>query len=231
MLEQVVTHKSGIIEKVSLLIDKKNTLKIGTPDKNAYFISTLLSHDGEYIFADVPSDSLTLRQLMKSSAIDVLFSGQNETIRFTVKSVSKDELNGQDCLKMPFPREIKVMQRREWRRVIIPRLFPVTFTSELNEDREPLHAVDISLSGMAIVDFGDAKNIKKDRLVSGVLKIDQTQLNVTVKVVNCTEIHISQTKDATRIGVEFKSLNCNDERHIQSLINKIDMHMHRIKQS
>lgn len=231
MLEQTITHQSGVIDKIDFLIDKKNTLKIGAKEHNAYFISALLLRDKDFFYADLPTDSITLKQILRSNAIEVVFIGQNETIQFTVKSASQVEVKGHTYLRMAFPGEMHVLQRREWRRVIIPRLFPVTFDSEINEGREPLHAVDISLSGMAFVNFEDTLRLEKESLISGILTIDKTLLNITVKVVNYTEIHISPTKNATRIGVEFKSLNCNDERHIQMLINKIDMHMHRIKKS
>ena len=220
---------AGIMRR---LISHRSLVSAHASDHGAFFVTALLAIDGdnEGLIFDYGADAALTERLLRSPRLTFLTQLDHVRIQFSAQHAEGIDYEGGPAFRVPMPRVITRLQRREYYRLRIPRGRPLHCHVHVPDAVSPsaagkrmsLNIFDMSCGGLALGGWpGDFVPGTSVDLVDSA--IDLPDLGRIV--VNLRIVHIQAsggTASGGRFGCKFVSPSAGAVLLVQRHINRIE---------
>lgn len=215
-------------------IQKRNLLvNLDLLDSRQIVVTSIIAvnpSDNTLILDSARGDALN-RELMSGKGAEFISQLDGVSITFSTGPVSLCEYEKMPALRMPIPKSLIRLQRRDHFRVALPIANPVKciVASNSKDDPDPIttHIVDIGCGGVAIAESGGRLGTETGRVLPACrLLLPDTDVIVTsLEVRNSAQIRLLNGAFQTRLGCKFIDLP-ND---MAAMLQRFVMNIERVR--
>ena len=164
------------------------------------------------------------RQLLDAGNTTCMSRHNDIDIRFQLSALRNAKYKGQQVFAAPIPDTLLRLQRREFFRVHIPLMDPVTCRFNNGDDGElALPLADISIGGLAMIDAERHFNAEQGaQLEPCTLNFPDTDDEITLALEIRAVFRYGPQK-IQRIGCAYHDLSASDSHFIQRYINRLQI--------
>ncbi len=187
----------------------------------------VLPDSAEVIF-DMSSDAAANRRLLAAKKILLVASDDQVKVKLRVTDVREVSHNGRPALRVPMPRTLIRIQRREHYRIATPITKPLICTLPLPERGPGVQAetivLDISIGGVALMDNHDATGFKIGDVFENcrIGLPEAGTLVVSLEVRNAFDTPLKNGLSFRRCGCKFTNLQAQGENLVQRYIMSLE---------
>jgi c-di-GMP-binding flagellar brake protein YcgR len=174
------------------------------------------------------------RQLLSSGTATCLSKHNDIDIRFQLDGLQNARYRGEQVFAAPIPNSLLRLQRREFFRVHMPVMDPVTCRFSYRGRELELPLADISIGGLALVDAEEqCQAIKGDLLLRCILTFPNKggQMEVDLEVRDSFLYGRNEERKVRRLGCAFVDLNRSQSGFIQRYINRLQIQQKNLEYS
>lgn len=234
MLARCAVNSSTEILFLLRAIQKRNLLvNLDLPGSRQIVVTSIIAvnkSDNTLILDSARGDALN-HELMSGKGAEFITQLDGVSITFSTGPVTLCEYEKMPALRMPIPRSLIRLQRRDHFRVPLPIANPIKciVPSTSKDDPEPItaHIMDISCGGVAIAESGGRLGTEPGRILPACrLLLPEADVVVTsLEVRNSAQIRLLNGAFQTRLGCKFIDLP-ND---MAAMLQRFVMNIERVR--
>ena len=231
MLARFTVHSSTEILFLLRAIQKRNLLvNLDLPGSRQIVVTSIIGvnkSDKTLILDSARGDALN-HELMSGKGAEFIAQLDGVSITFSTGPVALCEYEKMPALRIPIPKSLVRLQRREHFRVPLPIARPVKciVPSESEDDPEPIsaHIVDIGCGGIAIAESGGRLGTESGKILPNCrLLLPETDVIITsLEVRNSAQIRLLNGAFQTRLGCKFIDLPNEMAATLQRFVMNIE---------
>jgi c-di-GMP-binding flagellar brake protein YcgR len=209
-------------------IMQKNELVTAYFNRGGSFILTsLLEVDAEngMLVMDVGAEEVLNRKLLEAEKVIFVTYQDRVRVQFNAGRVEEVQFQGRRAFRVPFPRELLKLQRREFYRIPTPIGKPLVCTIPLESGAKlEVNIADISIGGIGIILPPGDERFVRDAQFHGCHFVlpDIGTIVATLQVRNVYDLTLKNDVKTRRAGCQFVKLPANMQSMIQRYIIKLE---------
>lgn len=198
------------------------------------FLSTLISVDSNKarLIFDCSGSLETNRSLLRSEQNVFVGRPDGITVQFTCGPATEIIFEGKQAFSVALPKLLIRLQRREYFRIVTPRIHPLMFFGRLPDGRLlNLPAHDISVAGIGLNSPSQPFGLAYGEVLSNcriALPDEHPDLFFSATLRHLYEHEIRPGVHQWRIGLQFNNLAGTDESRVQRYIAKLERERHEL---
>ena len=212
-------------------IQKRNLLvNLDLPGSRQIVVTSVIAvnqADNTLILDSARGDALN-HELLSGKGAEFITQLDGVSITFSTGPVSLCEYEKLPALRIPIPKSLVRLQRREHFRVPLPIARPVKciIPASSAEDTEPIitHIVDIGCGGVAIAESSGRLGIEPGKILPAcrLLLPDSDVVFTSLEVRNSAQIRLRNGAFQTRLGCKFVGLPNDMAAMLQRFVMQIE---------
>jgi c-di-GMP-binding flagellar brake protein YcgR len=227
--EKYLIHRQKVISRILLSLSKRPDIITAYFDGGSKYILTAVLavlSDREMLVLDVgPNDALN-KQLLQTGRATCVTRHDHIAIRFAVEGLERARYQGQAAFVAPLPKSLFRLQRREFFRVSIPVMKPVScICTHPTLGALAFEVFDISAGGVGLVNTNEYYTPEvMEQLESCALNLpDQEPLILDLEVRNSYQSPKSDGTVVQRVGCIFRDLDMRQNTLLQRYITRVQL--------
>lgn len=177
------------------------------------------------VVLDVGPDDATTRRAIASGRLVCTTKHQGVPIKFSCENMQGAKYQGKPAIAAPMPESLYRLQRREFFRVVVPRINAPICDIPLEEGKRTisLKVVDLSVGGLCMIDpEGGFRPEMLDRYPGCLLHLpDYGELRVDLQIRNQGRFFSGSAEPVPRYGAAFENLTMSDNLYLQRYIYQL----------
>ena len=220
----MVSNRTEIRNLLLCLARRPDIITAYFNDGHQYMLTAVLGVIDErgLLVLDVGPDDATTQQAIASGRLLCTTKHDGVLIRFSCENLQSARFQAQQAIATPIPDSVYRLQRREFFRVVTPKLNGprCTFPKQRGDTSCTLTVIDLSVGGLGMLDpesrlsAGEQERIENCRLYLPELG----EIGVTVVIRNKGLFTPHNGEPQTRIGASFEGLSISDNATLQRYI-------------
>jgi len=222
----LVNHAAEIIRILRELMDGKNIVSIYGENGKNFLLSTIVAVEAEkgYLLLEQGVDA-TMNALLLNSKECIFASTHDQVhIQFSSAKIEPTMLGKEPLFRVPIPREILRLQRREYYRLVTSVINPVKCLINTGSGLLESVVVDISIGGVGVLAYSEDGRLKAGKSFHGcrITLPGSGEFAVGLNVCTTFEITMKNGRLTHRAGCQFIDLPPSVETAIQRYIIQVD---------
>jgi len=152
----LVSHAAEIVRILRELMEDKNIVALYGENEKQFLLSTLVAIEPEkgYLLFEQGVDQAMNALLLNSKECTFASTHDQVHIQFSSSMIEADKLGHEAVFRVPMPREILRLQRREYYRLVTSVINPVKCQINTSTVMMESVVVDISIGGVGVLAAG-----------------------------------------------------------------------------
>ena len=221
---------AGIMRR---LISHRSLVSAHASDHAAFFVTALLAIDGdnEGLIFDFGADAALTERMLRSPRLTFLTQLDHVRIQFAAERAQAIDYEGGPAFRVPMPRVVTRLQRREYYRLRIPQGRPLhcqvnvpdAVSTSATAKRMTLRVHDISCGGLALSGWPDdfVPSTAVDLVESAIDLPDLGRIVANLRIVH-VQGSGSAVSSGARLGCKFVAPSSGMVLLVQRHINRIE---------
>jgi flagellar brake protein len=217
-------------------IQQRNLLvNLAIPDSGNFIITSVLALNeiGNTLIFDCAQNDALNRRLTSGNSADFTANLEGVQISFSTGKIESCEFENRPALRTAVPGLLTRLQRREYFRIMMPVVHPVTCfvppAPDTGEKPVTANVMDLGCGGVSITETGGRLNTEiGNRMADCRLLLPEVGTVITtLEVCNATQIRLRNGTTKTRLGCRFVDL----PNVMANLLQRYIMHLERERRS
>lgn len=222
----LVSHPAEIERILREVMDDKNIVALYGENGKQFLLSTLVSIEAEkgYLLFEQGVDEAMNTLLLGSKECTFASTHDQVHVQFSSVRIESARLGDEAVFRVPMPRELLRLQRREYYRLVTSVVKPVKCLINTGAGLMESVVVDISIGGVGILAYPDDGRLKAGETYHGCrITLPGTgEFAVGLSVCTTFEITLKNGRLTHRAGCQFIDLPPSVETAIQRYIIQVD---------
>lgn len=222
----LVSHAAEIQRILREMRDDKNIVALYGENSKQFLLTTLVAIEPEkgYLLFEQGVDMAMNASLLGSKECTFASTHDQVHIQFSSTRLESDKLGDESVFRVPMPREILRLQRREYYRLVTSVINPVKCLINTSSGLLETVVVDISIGGVGVLAYPEDGRLKAGEIFHGCrITLPGTgEFAVGLKVCTTFEITLKNGRLTHRAGCQFIDLPASVETAIQRYIIQVD---------
>ncbi len=222
----LVGHAADIERILREIKDEKNIVAVYGENSKQFLLSTLVSVDpakGSLLFEQGVDDAMNTL-LLDSKECTFATTHDQVHIQFSSHGMESARLGQEKLFRVPIPRELLRLQRREYYRLVTSVVNPVKCLINTGSGLLESIVVDISIGGVGVLAYPEDGRLKAGEVFHGcrISLPGAGEFAVGLNVCTTFEITLKNGRLTHRAGCRFIDLPPSVETAIQRYIIQVD---------
>lgn len=222
----LVTHPREILRFLREVRDEKTIVAIYGENGKDFVLSTLLAVEDEkgFLLLEQGVDPAMNAALLASARCTFATTHDQVHIQFSSGRIDPAVLGQEAVFRVPLPREILRLQRREYYRLVTSVVNPVKCMINTNTGLMETVVVDISIGGVGILAYQEDGRLKAGEVYHGCrIALPGTgEFALSLSVRTTFDITLKNGRITHRAGCQFIDLPPSVETAIQRFIIRVE---------
>lgn len=222
----LVSHSLEIQRMLREVMDDKTIVAIYGADGKNFILSTLLAVDPEkgHLLLEQGVDAGMNAMLLASPECTFATTHDQIHIQFSSRQIVSDRFGQEAAFRIPMPREVLRLQRREYYRLVTSVVNPVKCLINTGTGLMESVVVDISIGGIGVLAYQEEGRLKAGEVYQGCrIALPGTgEFAVGLNVRTTFDITLRNGRLTHRAGCQFIDLPPSVETAIQRYIISIE---------
>jgi c-di-GMP-binding flagellar brake protein YcgR len=222
----LVSHAAEIERILREVMDDKNIVALYGGNGNQFLLSTLVAIDADkgYLLFEQGVDEAMNVLLLGSKECTFASTHDQVHIQFSSAKVDSTRVGQEMLFRVPMPRELLRLQRREYYRLVTSVINPVKCLVNTGSGLLESVVVDISIGGVGVLAYPEDGRLKAGETFHGCrITLPGTgEFAVGLNVCTTFEITLKNGRLTHRAGCQFIDLPASVETAIQRYIIQVD---------
>jgi c-di-GMP-binding flagellar brake protein YcgR len=222
----LVSHSAEIERILREVMDDKNIVALYGDTSKQFLLSTLVAiePDKGYLLFEQGVDASMNSQLLASKECTFATTHDQVHIQFSSAGVTAAKLGQEAVFRVPIPREILRLQRREYYRLVTSVINPVKCLINTGAGLMESVVVDISIGGVGVLAYPELGRLKAGEVYHGcrITLPGMGEFAVGLSVCTTFEVTLKNGRLTHRAGCRFIDLPPSVETAIQRYIIQVD---------
>lgn len=225
-----VHSRTEILFLLRAIQQRKLLVNLDLPGSRQIVVTSVIAVDeaNSALLLDVARGDALNHELMSGKGAEFITQLDGVSISFATGPVSLCDYEKLPALRIPLPKSLIRLQRREHFRVQLPIARPVKciVPPVLEAEPDPIsaHIVDISCGGVAIAETGGRLGTETGRILQGcrLLLPETDAITASLEVRNSAQIRLPNGAFQTRLGCKFIDLPNDMATKLQRFVMNIE---------
>jgi len=222
----LVGHAAEVERILREVMNDKSIVALYGENAKQFLLSTIVAVEAEkgYLLLEQGVDEAMNAALLSSRECTFASTHEQVHIQFTSKKIEAARLDQEALFRVPMPREILRLQRREYYRLVTSVINPVKCLINTEKGLMESVVVDISIGGVGVLAYPDDGRLKAGDVYHGCrITLPGTgEFAVGLNVCTTFEITMKNGRLTHRAGCQFIDLPPSVETAIQRYIIQVD---------
>lgn len=222
----LVSHAAEIVRILRELMEDKNIVALYGENEKQFLLSTLVAIEPEkgYLLFEQGVDQAMNALLLNSKECTFASTHDQVHIQFSSTKIESDKFGKEAVFRVPMPREILRLQRREYYRLVTSVINPVKCLINTGTGLMESVVVDISIGGVGVLAYPEDGRLKAGETFHGCrITLPGTgEFAVGLNVCTTFEITLKNGRVTHRAGCQFIDLPPSVETAIQRYIITVE---------
>ncbi len=222
----LVNHSAEIVRILRELMEDKNIVALYGENEKQFLLSTLVAIEPEkgYLLFEQGVDQAMNALLLSSKECTFASTHDQIHIQFSSTKIDSETLGKEALFRVPMPREILRLQRREYYRLVTSVINPVKCLINTSAGLMESVVVDISIGGVGVLSYPEVGRLKAGEVYHGcrITLPGVGEFAVGLSVCTTFEITLKNGRLTHRAGCRFIDLPPSVETAIQRYIIQVD---------
>jgi len=222
----LVSHAAEIVRILRELMEDKNIIALYGENEKQFLLSTLVAIEPAkgYLLFEQGVDEAMNALLLNSKECTFASTHDQVHIQFSSSKIEADKLGHEAVFRVPMPREILRLQRREYYRLVTSVINPVKCQINTSTGLMDSVVVDISIGGVGVLAYPEDGRLKAGETFHGcrILLPGTGEFAVGLNVRTTFEITLKNGRVTHRAGCQFIDLPPSVETAIQRYIITVE---------
>jgi flagellar brake protein len=222
----LVSHAAEIERILREVMNDKNIVAIYGDDGKHFLLSTLVEIEPEkgYLLFEQGVDAMMNAELLGSKECTFALTHDQIHIQFSSAGVESARLGQEPVFRVPMPRELLRLQRREYYRLVTSVVNPVKCLINTGAGLMESVVVDISIGGVGVLSYPELGGLKAGEVYHGcrITLPGLGEFAIGLNVCTTFEITLKNGRLTHRAGCRFIDLPPSVETAIQRYIIQVD---------
>lgn len=225
--ERYLIHHSHEIERILQgIMEAKAAVAIYDMHGRDFILSSIVSIDAKdgFLLVEQGSSQVLNERLEKSDHVTCVTTHNQVHIQFTAGDIQPTVLGDEPVFRIPLPKELMRLQRREYYRLGTSVINPVRCMINTAQGFIDTVVVDISIGGMGILSYEGAGLLVPGKSYQGCrITLPGTgEFAISLTVRSTFDLTLKNGKITHRAGCQFVELPPSVETEIQRYINRVE---------
>lgn len=222
----LVSHAHDIQRYLGEVLADKTLVALYAENGRDFTLSTLLAIDERQscLYIEQGADARMNARLLGGGRYTVATTHDQVHIQFSGERLAAAEIDGKPAFRLPIPRELLRLQRREYYRLVTSVLNPVKCLVNTADGLLETVVVDISIGGVGILAYQQDGRLTAGEVHHGcrlaLPGMGEFALSLTVRSV--FDVTLKNGRLTHRAGCAFIDLPASIETAIQRYINQVE---------
>jgi c-di-GMP-binding flagellar brake protein YcgR len=222
----LVSHAAEIERILREVMDDKNIVALYGETSKQFLLSTLVEINAAkgYLLFEQGVDVAMNALLLAGKECTFASTHDQVHIQFSSGGIESAKLGQEDLFRVPMPKELLRLQRREYYRLVTSVINPVKCLINTGAGLMESVVVDISIGGVGVLSYPEVGSLKAGETYHGCrITLPGTgEFAVGLKVCTTFEITLKNGRLTHRAGCQFIDLPASVETAIQRYIIQVD---------
>lgn len=222
----LVTHGPEIERLLREIMAEKNLVAIYGEDGNTFMLSTLLAVDAEHdaLLLEQGADREMNRRLLAGAGCTCATTHEQVHVQFSAPTPQPARHGDDTAFRLPLPRELLRLQRREYYRLVTSVVNPVKCLINLGEQRIESVVVDLSIGGIGVLSYPEAGRLRAGDEHHGcrIMLPGTGEFALGLRVRSTFDVTLKNGRLTHRAGCQFIDLPPSIETAIQRYIIRVE---------
>jgi len=222
----LVSHANEIERILREVMDAKNIVALYGENAKQFLLSTLVEVEPKkgYLLFEQGIDAVMNTALLGSKECTFATTHDQVHIQFSSHQMESGKLGQEPVFRVPMPREILRMQRREYYRLVTSIVNPVKCLINTHNGLLETVVVDISIGGVGVLAYPETGSLKAGEIFHGcrITLPGVGEFAIGLNVCTTFEITLKNGRLTHRAGCRFIDLPLSVETAIQRYIIQVD---------
>ncbi len=222
----LVSHATEVERILREMMGDKNIVAIYGDNGKQFLLSTLVQIEPEkgYLLFEQGVDAGMNRVLLDSKECTFASTHDQVHIQFSSDQIEAAMLGHEPVFRVPMPRELLRLQRREYYRLVTSVINPVKCLINTSNGLMESVVVDISIGGVGVLAYPEVGGLKAGETYHGCrITLPGTgEFAIGLSVCTTFEITLKNGRLTHRAGCQFIDLPASVETAIQRYIIQVD---------
>ncbi|OYY95560.1 MAG: hypothetical protein B7Y41_03405 [Hydrogenophilales bacterium 28-61-23] len=222
----LVSHAAEIERILREVMDDKNIVALYGENSKQFLLSTLVAIEPEkgYLLFEQGVDEAMNAALLSGKECTFASTHDQVHVQFSSARMESTTLGAEAVFRVPMPRELLRLQRREYYRLVTSVINPVKCLINTGAGLMESVVVDISIGGVGILAYPEDGRLKAGEVFHGCrITLPGTgEFAVGLNVCTTFEITLKNGRLTHRAGCQFIDLPPSVETAIQRYIIQVD---------
>ncbi len=222
----LVSHAAEIERILREVMDGKNIVALYGENSKQFLLSTLVAIEpgqGGLLF-EQGVDAAMNAVLLSSKECTFASTHDQLHIQFSSNAIEAAKLGAEAVFRVPMPRELLRLQRREYYRLVTSVVNPVKCLINTSAGLMESVVVDISIGGVGVLSYPEVGSLKAGETYHGcrITLPGLGEFAIGLNVCTTFEITLKNGRLTHRAGCQFIDLPASVETAIQRYIIQVD---------
>ena len=222
----LVNHARDIHRYLREVMEGKNLVAIYGENGRDFILSTLLSVDEKngFILLEQGVDAEINAMLRDSAHCTFATTHDQVHIQFSSGRIEATNVGHEAAFRVPMPKEILRLQRREYYRLVTSVMNPVKCLINTSAGLMETVVVDISIGGVGVLAYQEEGQLKAGEIYQGcrIALPDTGEFALSLSVRTTFDITLKNGRLTHRAGCQFIDLPPSVETAIQRYIIRVE---------
>jgi c-di-GMP-binding flagellar brake protein YcgR len=222
----LVSHTAEIERILREVMEGKNIVALYGENGKQFLLSTLVAIEANkgYLLFEQGVDAAMNASLLGSKECTFASTHDQVHIQFSSAKIEATKLGQEAVFRVPLPRELLRLQRREYYRLVTSVINPVKCLINTGTGLMESVVVDISIGGVGVLAYPEEGRLKAGETFHGCrITLPGTgEFAVGLNVCTTFEITLKNGRLTHRAGCQFIDLPASVETAIQRYIIQVD---------
>lgn len=222
----LVSHPIEVERILREVMEEKNIIAVYGENAKQFLLSTLVAVEPAkgYLLLEQGVDAAMNALLLQSKECTFSSTHDQVHIQFSGTKMEAEKLGKEPLFRVPMPREVLRLQRREYYRLVTSVVNPVKCLINTGNGLLESVVVDISIGGVGVLAYPEVGSLKAGETFHGcrITLPGVGEFAVGLNVCTTFEITLKNGRLSHRAGCRFIDLPASVETAIQRYIIQVD---------